>query len=220
MLAIGRSSIRGIPSAPSTTAVSTRSPTTGARPSTSCTMVFGNLGDDSGTGVAFTRDPNTGENELFGEYLVNAQGEDVVAGIRTPEPIADLEQNAAGRLRAVHRRSRTSSKRHYRDMQDLEFTVERGKLYMLQTRSGKRSAEAAVQDRARHGARGLDRSGAKRCAASTPPRSISSFTRASIRRQTYEVAAQGPQRLAGRGDGRSRLRSRDGGRAWRPRAKP
>ncbi len=107
-------------------------------------MVFGNAGDDSGTGVAFTRDPNTGEKKLFGEYLRNAQGEDVVAGTRTPEKIADLartqpsvyEQFAeiAGRL-----------ERHYRDMQDLEFTVERGKLYMLQTRSGKRSAEAAVK---------------------------------------------------------------------------
>ncbi len=107
-------------------------------------MVFGNLSDDSGTGVAFTRDPNTGERMLFGEYLRNAQGEDVVAGIRTPEKIADLKntqpavfaqfQEIAGRL-----------ERHYRDMQDLEFTVERGKLFMLQTRSGKRSAEAAVK---------------------------------------------------------------------------
>ena len=107
-------------------------------------MVFGNLSDDSGTGVAFTRDPNTGERVLFGEYLRNAQGEDVVAGIRTPEKIADLArtqpavfaqfQEIAGRL-----------ERHYRDMQDLEFTVERGKLFMLQTRSGKRSAEAAVK---------------------------------------------------------------------------
>ncbi|MFN2527638.1 MAG: pyruvate, phosphate dikinase [Candidatus Baltobacteraceae bacterium] len=107
-------------------------------------MVFGNMGDDSGTGVAFTRDPNTGENCLYGEYLVNAQGEDVVAGTRTPQKISDLEtaqpaiynqfKEIAGRL-----------ERHYRDMQDLEFTVEGGKLYMLQTRSGKRSAEAAVR---------------------------------------------------------------------------
>jgi pyruvate,orthophosphate dikinase len=107
-------------------------------------MVFGNMGDDSGTGVAFTRDPNTGEKRLFGEYLRNAQGEDVVAGIRTPEKIADLQRSQpkvyeqfiqiAGKL-----------ERHYRDMQDLEFTVERGKLYMLQTRNGKRSAEAAVK---------------------------------------------------------------------------
>ena len=107
-------------------------------------MVFGNMGDDSGTGVAFTRNPNTGERELFGEYLRNAQGEDVVAGIRTPEQISHLKESQpavydqfveiAGKL-----------ERHYRDMQDLEFTVERGKLYMLQTRSAKRSAEAAVR---------------------------------------------------------------------------
>ncbi|MEO6990345.1 MAG: pyruvate, phosphate dikinase [Candidatus Baltobacteraceae bacterium] len=107
-------------------------------------MVFGNMGDDSGTGVAFTRDPNTGERVLFGEYLVNAQGEDVVAGIRTPQRIADLERDQP----AIYRQfSEIASKleKHYRDMQDLEFTVERGKLYMLQTRNAKRSAEAAVK---------------------------------------------------------------------------
>ncbi|CAN5751662.1 pyruvate, phosphate dikinase [soil metagenome] len=108
------------------------------------TMVFGNMGDDSGTGVAFTRDPNTGEKVLFGEYLTNAQGEDVVAGIRTPLAIAEMQsqmpeiytqfEEIAGRL-----------ERHYRDMQDLEFTIERGRLYMLQTRSGKRTAAAAVR---------------------------------------------------------------------------
>jgi len=107
-------------------------------------MVFGNMGDDSGTGVAFTRDPNTGEHKLFGEYLVNAQGEDVVAGIRTPEKIADLERNQP----AIYRQFVEIADRlegHYRDMQDIEFTVERGKLFMLQTRSGKRSAEAAIR---------------------------------------------------------------------------
>ncbi len=107
-------------------------------------MVFGNMGDDSGTGVAFTRDPNTGARELFGEYLRNAQGEDVVAGIRTPEKIADLQNSQPGvyaQFIAIAKQLET----HYRDMQDLEFTVERGKLYMLQTRSGKRSAEAAVR---------------------------------------------------------------------------
>ncbi len=107
-------------------------------------MVFGNLGDDSGTGVAFTRNPNTGEAALFGEYLVNAQGEDVVAGIRTPEPIADLERTQPAIYRQFHEIAQRLE-RHYRDMQDLEFTVERGKLYMLQTRSGKRTAEAAVK---------------------------------------------------------------------------
>ncbi len=109
-----------------------------------CTMVFGNMGEDSGTGVAFTRNPNTGDRELFGEYLRNAQGEDVVAGIRTPERIADLQSiqpEVYAQFIAIARQLET----HYKDMQDLEFTVERGKLYMLQTRSGKRSAEAAVR---------------------------------------------------------------------------
>ncbi|MBI5650380.1 MAG: pyruvate, phosphate dikinase [Chloroflexi bacterium] len=108
-----------------------------------CTMVFGNQGDDSGTGVAFTRDPGTGQNELFGEYLVNAQGEDVVAGIRTPMKIAELKQKnpkVYNEFRAIARRM----EKHYREMQDLEFTVERGKLFMLQTRTGKRTARAAV----------------------------------------------------------------------------
>ena len=107
-------------------------------------MVFGNLGDDSGTGVAFTRNPNTGEKKLFGEYLRNAQGEDVVSGIRTPEPISDLERSQPD----VYRQFLAIAdklERHYRDVQDLEFTVERGTLYMLQTRSAKRSAEAAVR---------------------------------------------------------------------------
>jgi pyruvate, orthophosphate dikinase len=107
-------------------------------------MVFGNMGDDSGTGVAFTRDPNTGARELFGEYLRNAQGEDVVAGIRTPEKISDL-QNSQPEVYAQFIAIAKQLETHYRDMQDLEFTVERGKLYMLQTRSGKRSAEAAVR---------------------------------------------------------------------------
>jgi pyruvate,orthophosphate dikinase len=107
-------------------------------------MVFGNLGDDSGTGVAFTRDPNTGAKELYGEYLRNAQGEDVVAGIRTPEKIANLERSQP---EVYHQFVDIAGKleRHYRDMQDLEFTIERGKLYMLQTRNAKRTAEAAVR---------------------------------------------------------------------------
>jgi pyruvate,orthophosphate dikinase len=109
-----------------------------------CTMVFGNMGDDSGTGVAFTRNPNTGERALFGEYLQNAQGEDVVAGIRTPLKIAELEKaNPAIYNQFVQ--VADMLERHYRDMQDLEFTVERGKLWMLQTRSGKRTARAAIK---------------------------------------------------------------------------
>ncbi|MBI5035024.1 MAG: pyruvate, phosphate dikinase [Chloroflexi bacterium] len=108
-----------------------------------CTMVFGNQGDDSGTGVAFTRDPGTGENELFGEYLVNAQGEDVVAGIRTPMKIAELKDKNSKVYNEFRKLARQMEK-HYREMQDLEFTVERGKLWMLQTRTGKRTARAAV----------------------------------------------------------------------------
>lgn len=107
-------------------------------------MVFGNLGDDSGTGVAFTRDPSTGEKRFYGEFLVNAQGEDVVAGIRTPEPIDRM----AERLPQAYEdllRTQALLERHFTDMQDLEFTVERGKLYLLQTRTGKRTAAAAVR---------------------------------------------------------------------------
>jgi pyruvate, orthophosphate dikinase len=107
-------------------------------------MVFGNLGDDSGTGVAFTRDPSTGEKKLYGEYLRNAQGEDVVAGIRTPEKITDLQKSQPEIYKQFEEIAQ-KLEAHYRDVQDLEFTVERGKLYMLQTRSAKRSAEAAVK---------------------------------------------------------------------------
>ncbi|MFD1425687.1 pyruvate,orthophosphate dikinase [Kroppenstedtia sanguinis] len=107
-------------------------------------MVFGNMGNDSGTGVAFTRNPSTGEKHLYGEFLINAQGEDVVAGIRTPEPIAALSQRLP-RIYEEFRRISTQLEVHYRDMQDIEFTVERGKLYILQTRSGKRTARAAVK---------------------------------------------------------------------------
>jgi pyruvate,orthophosphate dikinase len=108
------------------------------------TMVFGNMGDDSGTGVAFTRDPNTGEKALFGEYLTNAQGEDVVAGIRTAPKIAQMATDMP-EVYAEFGRIGEQLERHYRDVQDLEFTIERGKLYMLQTRSAKRTAAAAVK---------------------------------------------------------------------------
>lgn len=107
-------------------------------------MVFGNLGDDSGTGVAFTRNPSTGEKTFYGEFLVNAQGEDVVAGIRTPEPIAAMAQQLPAAY-ADLLRTQSLLERHFRDMQDLEFTVERGRLFLLQTRTGKRTAAAAVR---------------------------------------------------------------------------
>jgi len=108
------------------------------------TMVFGNMGNDSGTGVAFTRNPATGEKALFGDYLANAQGEDVVAGIRTPKHIDELKQD----MPEIYKQFAEVAKkleRHYKDMQDLEFTVERGKLWMLQTRNGKRTGPAAVR---------------------------------------------------------------------------
>ena len=107
-------------------------------------MVFGNLGDDSGTGVAFTRDPSTGQNAFYGEFLVNAQGEDVVAGIRTPRPVSEMKKwkpELYDRLLEI----KDLLERHYRDMQDIEFTIERGELYMLQTRTGKRTGAAAVR---------------------------------------------------------------------------
>ena len=108
------------------------------------TMVFGNLGDTSGTGVGFTRNPSTGEKEFYGEFLMNAQGEDVVAGIRTPVPIKELHKV----MPAVYdqlRETTTRLEQHYKDMQDFEFTIQEGKLYMLQTRNGKRTGKAAVK---------------------------------------------------------------------------
>ena len=119
-------------------------------------MVFGNMGESSATGVAFTRNPSTGEKKLYGEYLINAQGEDVVAGIRTPQEITEAARKEAGSDKpsmekalpeafATLKRIQGTLERHYRDMQDLEFTVEQGKLWMLQTRSGKRTAQAALR---------------------------------------------------------------------------
>ena len=107
-------------------------------------MVFGNMGDTSGTGVAFTRNPSTGEAKIYGEYLINAQGEDVVAGIRTPQPISRLEQDMPEAYKEFMRIA-TLLENHYRDMQDMEFTIEDTKLYFLQTRNGKRTAPAALQ---------------------------------------------------------------------------
>ena len=119
-------------------------------------MVFGNMGETSATGVAFTRNPSTGAKELYGEFLVNAQGEDVVAGIRTPQNITEAARKAAhsdqpsleSLMPEVFDQFVATTQlleKHYRDMQDLEFTVERGKLWMLQTRNGKRTAKAALR---------------------------------------------------------------------------
>ncbi|MDR3334862.1 MAG: pyruvate, phosphate dikinase [Treponema sp.] len=107
-------------------------------------MVFGNFGDDSGTGVCFSRDPSTGENKFYGEYLMNAQGEDVVAGIRTPEKIATLEEKSKPLYDQLVK-IKNKLERHFRDMQDMEFTVQQGKLFILQTRNGKRAGAAAVK---------------------------------------------------------------------------
>jgi len=107
-------------------------------------MVFGNMGDDCGTGVAFTRNPSTGEKVLYGEYLINAQGEDVVAGIRTPQPISKLHEEMP-EIYQQFADTCTLLEKHYKDMQDIEFTIEKGKLYILQTRNGKRTAHAAIK---------------------------------------------------------------------------
>ena len=107
-------------------------------------MVYGNMGNDCGTGVAFTRNPATGENKLYGEYLINAQGEDVVAGIRTPQPISTLKE-VIPEIYLQFEKIAKILEQHYRDMQDMEFTIEKGKLYMLQTRNGKRTATAAIK---------------------------------------------------------------------------
>ena len=109
-----------------------------------CTMVFGNKGDDCATGVGFTRNPGTGENEMFGEYLTNAQGEDVVAGIRTPKPIAELEQEMPDQYAQLVE-LRNTLEAHYKEVQDYEFTIEKGTLYCLQTRNGKMNAAATVK---------------------------------------------------------------------------
>ena len=119
-------------------------------------MVFGNMGNDSATGVAFTRNPGTGENKFYGEYLINAQGEDVVAGIRTPAPINAYSKNSQSKnldtleklMPKLYKELDGFQKRleqHYKDMQDIEFTIEKGKLYMLQCRVGKRNGIAAVR---------------------------------------------------------------------------
>ena len=150
-------------------------------------MVFGNMGDTSATGVAFTRNPSTGEKKLYGEFLINAQGEDVVAGIRTPQEISEAARVEAGsdkpsmektlpKAYAELKRIYNVLERHYRDMQDLEFTVEQGKLWMLQTRSGKRTAKAALRiavELANEGLITKKRSGAARRSAGARPAAAS-----------------------------------------------
>ena len=150
-------------------------------------MVFGNMGETSATGVAFTRNPSTGEKKLYGEFLINAQGEDVVAGIRTPQEISEAARKEAGsdkpsmehtlpKAYAELTRIYNALERHYRDMQDLEFTVEQGKLWMLQTRNGKRTAKAALRiavELANEGLISQERGGAARRAAGARPAAAS-----------------------------------------------
>ena len=165
-------------------------------------MVFGNMGETSATGVAFTRNPSTGEKELYGEFLVNAQGEDVVAGIRTPQNITEAARKAAGSDRPsletlmpeVFRQFVATTElleKHYRDMQDLEFTIERGKLWMLQTRNGKRTGEGGAARRGRHGQRRPDLARGGDRAASSRPRSTSCCIRRSTRRRSRRRIATG-----------------------------
>lgn len=136
-------------------------------------MVFGNMGETSCTGVAFTRNPATGKDELFGEFLINAQGEDVVAGTRTPEPIGQMARVFPDVYREFERIADVLEK-HYNDMQDMEFTVENGKLYMLQTRTAKRTAVSAVKTAVDMAAEGLI-SREEAVSASIRNRSISCF---------------------------------------------
>ena len=165
------------------------------------TMVFGNMGNDCATGVCFTRDPSTGENVFYGEYLVNAQGEDVVAGIRTPQPLSKLTANpgetpleaAMPGPYAELMQVREALEQHYRDMQDLEFTIQKGKLYMLQTRNGKRTTAASLRiavDMAREGL--IDQSEAVR---RVNPSSLDQLLHPDARPQcTAHAAGEGPAR--------------------------
>ena len=183
-------------------------------------MVFGNMGDDSGTGVAFTRDPATGENKFYGEFLINAQGEDVVAGIRTPLPVDEMPKwNKQVHKQLLEIKDMLES--HYRDVQDIEFTIENGTLFMLQTRNGKRTGAAAVKiacdmvqgkadrrkdGRAPHSGRRSDATVAAQLYAS----------RQASREEGGPAADARPARVAGRGRRQARVH---GCRGRRPHAR-
>ena len=184
-------------------------------------MVFGNMGETSATGVAFTRNPSTGEKQLYGEFLVNAQGEDVVAGIRTPQNITEAARIAAGSDKpslqklmpdAFASPSSTISDRlekHYRDMQDLEFTIERGKLWMLQTRSGKRTAKAALKIAVDMASEGLITT--DEAVARIDPASLDQLLHPTIDpKAARDVIGVGPAGLAGRRHRRDRVLLRRG----------
>ena len=155
-------------------------------------MVFGNMGDTSATGVAFTRNPSTGEKRLYGEFLINAQGEDVVAGIRTPQEITEIARKEAGSDKPSMERAMPEAfkeltriygalEKHYRDMQDLEFTVEQGKLWMLQTPQRQAHRQGRAAHRGRACQREADHARTRRWRGSTRPRSTSCCIRPSIR---------------------------------------
>ena len=183
-------------------------------------MVFGNMGEDSGTGVAFSRNPSTGERALYGEYLLNAQGEDVVSGVRTPEAIARLQETLPDAYAELERTARTLE-RHFRDMQDMEFTIERGKLYMLQTRRGQRAGHAAVRIACEMVDEGLITK--EEAIARVPPNDLNQLLHPDHRPgEPARPAGARPARLARRGERRGRLRSRSrrgagrGGRSRHP----
>ena len=184
-------------------------------------MVFGNMGETSATGVAFTRNPSTGEKRLYGEFLINAQGEDVVAGIRTPQEITEAARKEAGSDKPSMEAAMPAAfteltriygalEKHYRDMQDIEFTVEQGKLWMLQTRTGKRTAKAALQDRRRARQRRPDHA-ARRRSTRIDPAALDQLLHPTI---DPEGRAQGdrdrPAGLARRGVRRDRVLGRRG----------
>ena len=174
-------------------------------------MVFGNKGDRSGTGVAFTRDPSTGEAGLYGEFLANAQGEDVVAGIRTPQPIEAMRDALPKAfeqfVETMHR-----LEEHYRDMQDIEFTVEDEQLYLLQTRAAKRTAAAALKAAVTMVDEGLI--SREEAVGRIDPAQLDQLLHPMIDpKRRARGRGEGPERVAGRGERRHRLRRRHGGRA-------
>ena len=175
-------------------------------------MVFGNMGETSATGVGFTRNPATGENRFYGEYLINAQGEDVVAGIRTPHPIAELEQRDA---RAAYRELREITQRleqHYRDVQDFEFTDPGGQALPAADAHRQAHRRGRGADRRRDGGRGPDHAATRRCCASSPSASTSCCTRASIRSKAPDPLAEGLAASPGAAVGARRLHRRPRGR--------
>ena len=174
-------------------------------------MVFGNRGDDSGTGVAFTRDPATGEKVPYGDYLANAQGEDVVAGIRNTLPLAELERLDPASYAGL-REVMDTLEGHYHDMCDIEFTIEKGRLWILQTRVGKRTAFGEWVMALRDARRGADRRGRRRCCASTPTGSRSCSSGGSARAGA-DADREGPERVARRGHRRGRVHRRRGASA-------